>query len=330
MAKVTVIVPIYNVEEYLDDCLASLLNQTYKDFVVLLVDDGSPDNSRDIYDKFLKLDDRFKLLKQNNQGLGPARNNGLKATNSDYVTFVDSDDRLDENYLKTMMSIAFDSDSSVVCCEYLNIDIKGNIIGHRKKKANSETANLVDNKDKVVLSVSAWGKLYRKEHFEQLVFPPIKYEDLAVVPSITLSANKVAYTPDTLYHYRVRPGSLVRENPNDETNLIAFTMLINRMKSLGIYELYREEIAYLFVRHLLRYRIVDSWPTLSYLKKVHKYSKKNFPNWQKSFYFDSNKGVGKLKLLRYIGPYLYKLYFTLNHRLKTIKQYFSRTYSSRL
>lgn len=315
MARVALVVPIYNVDQYLDDCLSSLRDQSFKDFEVILVDDGSPDESAAIYKKYLEQDRRFKLLKQNNQGLGPARNNGLKIVDSEFVTFVDSDDRLDTDFLSTMLSYAEQTGSSIVCCGYKMIDIYGEI---KLEKKFTESPTLLKNKnDKVILPVNAWGKLFKNNHFEQLVFPPGKYEDLAVVPYITLSAKSVSLIPSTLYHYRITPGSLARENHNDQTNFVALDHLISLFKKSGLFDCYRDELEYIFVRHLLRNRLIEGWPSLSYLRAVNRYGKSNFPKWFNNYYFDTHKGVNNLKLFKNIGPFLFKLYISLRIKLKS-------------
>ena len=319
MARIAIIVPIYNVERYLDDCLESLSNQSFKDFEVVLVDDGSPDRSENIYNRYLNEDNRFRLQKQSNQGLGPARNNGLRSVDSEFAVFVDSDDRLDNNFLEKMISAADETGSSIVCCGYKMIDT----FGETRKEMLFSSSNITirEKTEKVTLPVNAWGKLYKNIHFEDLDFPAIKYEDLAVIPYITLSAENVSLIPDTLYHYRITPGSLARVNHNDETNMVALDHLIQIFKNKYLFDSYHDEIEYLFVRHLLRYRLMEGWPSLRYLKNVYKYGKINFPKWHKNYYFSTHNDVNDLKLFRILGPLFYKFYLSGRHKFRFDARY---------
>jgi len=112
----SVIVPVYNVEQYLDKCLASILGQTYKDFECIVVDDGSPDNSSAIIDKYVKQDQRFKVIHQKNMGVSAARNAGLAIAQGDYITFVDSDDYISNEYLEKFALKIANTDADIVIC----------------------------------------------------------------------------------------------------------------------------------------------------------------------------------------------------------------------
>ena len=117
----SVIIPVYNVEQYLDKCLASILGQTYKDFECIVVDDGSPDNSNVIIDKYVKLDERFKVLHQQNMGLSAARNAGLAIAQGDYIVFVDSDDHISNEYLEKFALKIANTDADIVICGFIEV-----------------------------------------------------------------------------------------------------------------------------------------------------------------------------------------------------------------
>ena len=114
MPKVTVVVPVFNVEKYLHQCIESLLNQTYRNLEIILVDDGSTDNSGAICDKYRQKDQRIKVIHKCNQGLGFARNSGMKETTSDYITFMDSDDYADEDMIEELMRPIIDENADTV------------------------------------------------------------------------------------------------------------------------------------------------------------------------------------------------------------------------
>lgn len=104
--KFSIVIPVYNVEEYIDKCLNSVLNQTYKDFEVIIVNDGSPDNSIQIIDRYVKMDDRFKVYSKENGGLSAARNFGVKKVSGDYLIFLDSDDYIEKDLLLKISEVA--------------------------------------------------------------------------------------------------------------------------------------------------------------------------------------------------------------------------------
>ena len=118
MSEISIIVPIYNVSQYLKECLDSLLAQTFKDIEIILVDDGSTDNSGKIADEYAMIDNRIRVIHQTNQGLSAARNNGINISTSPYVMFVDSDDFVDQHYCEIPYKIIKENNADVVCFEF--------------------------------------------------------------------------------------------------------------------------------------------------------------------------------------------------------------------
>ena len=210
--KLSVIVPIYNVEEYLERCLESLISQTYQDFHVLLVNDGSLDGSREIALKYVQaFPNRFTLLDKKNGGLSDARNYGIEHASGDYLAFIDSDDYVDSSMFAEMIELAEQEDADIVACDMLYEYEDGSskyssagefLIGNAK-----EDLSLID------INNSACNKLFRSNLFRNIRFPVGKlYEDLFIVPILIFRANKVVRVDKAFYHYLQRSGSIVHEN----------------------------------------------------------------------------------------------------------------------
>lgn len=205
----SVIVPVYNVEQYLDKCLASILGQTYKDFECIIVDDGSPDNSNVIIiDKYVKLDERFKVLHQKNMGLSAARNAGLAIAQGDYIVFVDSDDHISNEYLEKFALKIANTDADIVICGF--IEVRTN--SQETVYFNEPSTEVI--KQNILADIwpsYAWNKCYKKYLFENIRFPVGKiFEDLLTIPELCLSAKKIVCIPDKLYYYN-------RQNMNSIT-----------------------------------------------------------------------------------------------------------------
>lgn len=179
MPKISVIVPIYNVEKYLDRCMQSLLNQTLKDIEIIMVDDGSPDNCPKMCDEYARRDSRIKVIHKNNEGLGYARNSGLDIATGEYIAFVDSDDFVDKTIYQELYNCALTNCSDIVYCSYYLYDenkIK-KIKYPRKiiringyKQCNDFLENLISadyfNKNDIHISCSVWKAIYKRNIIE--------------------------------------------------------------------------------------------------------------------------------------------------------------------
>lgn len=213
---ISVIVPVYNVDKYLKRCLDSIISQTYKNLEIILVDDGSTDTSGEICDEYAKLDGRIKAIHKENGGLSSARNAGLDIMTGEYVTFVDSDDYVSNDYVNLMYSqiCKHNADIAVVSfkmffdgdCECIYDDVP-TITVYNQKNAIRELLHIAKIKQ------SAWGKLYCSELYKTIRFPYGKlYEDLAVIYKIMLKANKTVYIDAPLYQYYIRENSIMQSD----------------------------------------------------------------------------------------------------------------------
>lgn len=213
-SKVSIIVPIYKVEKYLEKCVDSLTNQTYKNIEIILVDDGSPDNCPLLCDDFSKLDDRIVVVHKKNGGLSSARNAGLDVCTGDYIMFIDSDDYIANNMVESLLDFNKSINADLVICDYyLVYDSKLKSQNHFKRKKvvteNSKFEMLYQSKYAIPTLV-AWNKLYRRELFNNLRYDEGKlHEDEFIICKILKNAKKIAYLPEKLYYYVQRDGSIM-------------------------------------------------------------------------------------------------------------------------
>ena len=218
MAKISVIVPVYKVEPYLHCCIDSILAQTFRDFELILVDDGSPDNCGTICDEYAEKDDRIVVIHQENGGLSAARNTGIDwvfaNSDSEWITFVDSDDYIPSEYLERLQSKVTDNvDIVSTFGEYFEKqeEIKDiSCVVHEVYTMTGREACLslflVDGR----ITVPAWGKLFRRELFRELRFPVGKiHEDEALIPSLLYLADTVVSLRAWMYGYRQNPMGIM-------------------------------------------------------------------------------------------------------------------------
>lgn len=206
--KLSIIVPIYNVENYLPKCLDSLMNQTFQDYELILVNDGSQDRSLSIMESAQTNDPkRIKIFTKENGGLSDARNFGIKQSSGDYLAFIDSDDYIDVNMFSKMINLALNEACDVVVCgmNYIYED------GTQRYASGGEFdfINPQTNLNVLTINNSACNKIYKKGLFNTISFPKGKwYEDLATIPIVLYHAKKIGNIHDSLYFYYQRSGSI--------------------------------------------------------------------------------------------------------------------------
>ncbi|VTB11135.1 glycosyl transferase family 2 protein [Streptococcus pneumoniae] len=215
MEKVSVIVPIYNVEKYLKYSIGGILKQSYKNLEIILVNDGSQDNSLAICEEYSKIDNRIKIISVENGGQGKARNIGLQHSTSDWILFLDADDYYDNNAVEYLVELAerYGSDLVVTPLRVVRDHIQG---GNASSIKNEKILNL--NKDRLIeemyygrlLGATPCGKLYKREILEKSPFPDQLFEDLAIAYKHLMSAKKVAVSNQYYYNYYQRVGSTTK------------------------------------------------------------------------------------------------------------------------
>lgn len=200
---ISVIIPIYNAEKYLERMLKCVEEQSFKDFEVLLINDGSKDNSENICDMFAQKNSRFIHVKKENAGVSAARNNGIKLSKGEYITFLDADDEIPQNYLEVLYNTLVDNNADMSVCDVVNID-NGKELNRftceNKILTQTETLNLLLSRRNI--NSGPCAKLFKREVTFNLNFPKLKaYEDILFVKDYILKCKKIAVTDETAYYY---------------------------------------------------------------------------------------------------------------------------------
>lgn len=208
---ISVVLPIYNVEKYLEKCMESVLNQTYKNLEIILVDDGSKDNCPKICDDYAKKDARVKVVHKENGGLSDARNAGIRVANGEYITFIDSDDYVDKDYVEFLYNNIEKNNADIAIGSHRVLYDSGKII----EKATHENSVLEPKKvlERILyddgIDVSAWGKLYKISLFEDIKFPKGRlFEDSATTYILVDKAKIITVNSESKYNYIVRENSI--------------------------------------------------------------------------------------------------------------------------
>lgn len=276
MPKISIIVPVYNVEQYLGNCIDSILNQTFKDFELILVNDGSTDNSLDICKHYKNIDDRICIINKKNGGLSSARNAGLDIAKGEYIGFVDSDDYIHPQMYEILYKVIIKNDAEMSVCNFKRVfNSNEDLIFYNKCNDKSMTIEYLSNIESLhrmsqengVVLVVAWNKLYKKDLFKNLRYKEgIIHEDECIVHRILYAAKKINYIHEKLYFYLQRDGSIM----NNITNIkridywFALSDRIRFFDKIGLKKLqYSYEEKYL-------YEIFNMYPKFSKYKNVKK------------------------------------------------------------
>ena len=244
---ISLIIPVYNVQDYLRKALCSVMAQTFEDFEAIIINDGSTDKSQEIIEEFLKKDARFQLVNQENAGLSAARNTGLKKAQGEYVAFLDSDDFLKEDYLETLYQTAVKNDADIVYCNYEFYYPKINrsffMPCTSRRAVYSKTKALRKLIMDITLHFYSWNKLCKRSLFSEndVWFYDMFFEDISTSPRLFYFANKVAVLRKSLYYYTKRKGSILStmdvKKINDYTK--AMGMIRHFLEQQNDYQAYR-------------------------------------------------------------------------------------------
>lgn len=204
---ISVIIPVYNVERYLEQCLESVVNQTYRNLEIIIVDDASPDNSREIYLRYQKMDARIRIIrKEKNAGLSKARNSALEVCQGQFVYFLDSDDYIQPEMLEHMYQAMHRNDADMAICAHERVDECGKGVGDRPlpEIACADSRKIYELFVQEKLPVFVQTKLYRRELFEKVRFPVGKmHEDVFIFPEIMRLCRRITVLSEELFKYRV-------------------------------------------------------------------------------------------------------------------------------
>lgn len=217
---ITIIVPVYNVEKYLNRCVKSLCDQSYRNIQIILIDDGSTDRSYDICKKWQGMDKRIFVFHEENKGQGSARNLGLKHAKGEYIVFVDSDDFVAPDYVKTLYKLLISYSADIVCCNCDQYDESNKYYGKYwngkgiKKLTGHEA--IISMWYQGIINIGPWGKLYKAKLWKNIRFAEKFGEDYATMHYIYEQALTVIYTYIPLYHYTIRKDSDIHSfNPKE-------------------------------------------------------------------------------------------------------------------
>ena len=317
---ISVIVPVYNVEKYLVRCIESILAQTYKDFELLLVDDGSPDQCGVICDEYAEKYSNIKVIHQTNQGLSAARNNAVPKSVGQYITFIDSDDYVTSDYLEYLMYLIQEYHSDIAAGGlFYQYESRSPII------VNSKPYSVFYSVDEALMkmnyglgfSVFAWGKLYKRELIENHPYPVGKlYEDLFTTYKIVCDSNGVAFGNRKIYYWVQRTDSIMHSS-------------FNRRQFDGI-KAAKQQLIYLSKTHpkaipAAKYRYTAKAVELAALnftsgsdKKVFDILKRNMIHYYRDVLKDPNaKKSMKLRIIAMrMGFYPAKFIFAIHDRIK--------------
>lgn len=239
MTKISVLIPVYNTGKYLDNTLNSIVNQTLKDIEVIIVNDGSTDNSENIIKKFTKKYDFIKYFYKNNTGVADTRNILLSKANGEYISFIDSDDTICDTMYEEMYNMASVNNADLVVCDYNEIysDFTKIIKGLQMESY-------------IVSPPSLWNKIFKRELFEDLSFPNVSIgEDMFITLSVIVKAKKIEYMPKCFYNYYIRVNSLMNKKKYSEYWNDIFYVL---QKLNAVLKNYPDELEFLYIQHLLR------------------------------------------------------------------------------
>lgn len=313
--KVSVIVPVYNVEKYLDKCLESLANQTLKEIEIIVVNDESPDNSQSIIDKYTEKYSTIHSYQKKNGGVSSARNFGIKKATGEYIAFVDGDDYVATNMYESMYKKAVSGNFDVVACDlnYVFEDDKDKII-RVSSKIETDTTNI--KKTYVDMYPCVWNKIYKKNLFDKgIEFKEgVWFEDVDFLYKIFPYIKTIGVVKEPFNQYVQRQGSITKTFDKRLYNYIDnFNDLIKFYKERDLYDKYYNELEYCYVRYLYATFIkqATNFSEEEYQKAVDeavKNVKNNFPKYRKNKYFyTSFKGIYLVLFNRTLAKLLYKL-----------------------
>lgn len=213
---ISVIIPVYNVQKYLEKCLNSVLNQTYKNLEILLIDDGSTDNSSKICEEYKLKDSRIKVFHKENGGLSSARNYGIKEAKGIYITFIDSDDDIEEDYIEYLYKLLKKYNTKMSICSYNVIKNNKTNLGINLEEKLLSTEECLDNLlCEKGFTVSACAKMYEKKLFDDITFPLNKLcEDNGTTYKLIMKCSNIAYGNQAKYNYYIHNNSITTSSFN--------------------------------------------------------------------------------------------------------------------
>lgn len=315
--KVTIIMPIYNTGKYIKRCLDSIMRQSYENFELVIVNDGSTDNSEEIINEYINnYKDKIKYYYKENEGVAIARNYGLDKAEGDYITFIDSDDYVDENMIEKMVNKALSYDYDLTICDLLYVYEKKTIVGDSNIYEDLNNKEQIKN-NMVNIIPAMCGKLIKRELFNNLRFKEnIYYEDVEIYFRMYPKIDKIGILNEGLYFYIQREDSITytyNERLYDIVNI--WDDIIKYYKKNNIYDMYKEELEFTVVRYYYATfikRLAKTKEKKQFKKGVDfviRKLKKEFPNYKKNYYL--KKFTPKNIYLKYFNKFVANIIFII-------------------
>lgn len=311
---VSVIVPVYNVQDYIEKCLDSLVNQTLEQLEVIIVDDGSTDRTGSIVDEYQKkYSTKFKVIHKENEGVSIARNIGLEKATGKYIGFLDSDDWVNYDMYEKLYKKACENDSDIVVCDTLAIYPDKKVLIESNINESSKIEDLMINAYAVI-----WNKIYKREIIDGIKFKSgmTFCEDVQFLYMVYPKIKKIGVIHETLHNYLQRVGSLTYTYNEKLYQLIdSLDDIVNYYKEQGFYQKYYAELEYSYVRYLFATfikRLAKTKNKAEFDKGVNAVLKKvndNFPDYKKNKYI--KKLNGKSLYLKHFSKFFAKIIFNL-------------------
>lgn len=285
MIDVSVIVPVYNASKYLSKCLDSLISQTIESYEIIIINDGSTDNSLEIINNY-KSNKKVKIISTKNNGIGIARNKGLKQAKGKYVLFVDSDDYVSEDFIEKMLQKVAEENADVVVCDmyrvFDGIEIKSDKIEFNDGVIKNEKEQLLN------IPLGPCGKLFSKEILTINFAEKLKYEDVPFVINALINSKNTVKLNEYLYYYVIHDKSETTTVDNRVFDILDILKIAN--SNLKKYKFLKEETEYLNILLLSRYNLQqknqkDKKLRMQFLNSSFNLLDNNFPEWKKNKYF---------------------------------------------
>jgi glycosyltransferase involved in cell wall biosynthesis len=306
MPKVSVIIPVYNAAEYMDRCIGSVTNQDFDDFEVIIVDDGSQDDSHSrALEWALEYPKIVRVFTQENAGQGAARNNGVAYADGKYIMFADSDDWVDSGFISRAYGAIVENDADIAFFDAEIVDENGRHIADMPGCHSEEKVVTLETYPELLFEAPCpWNKIYKKELFtlNNLKYPThMWYEDLVGSSEFYCKAKKIAICHDKLYYYMQRSNSVMHSTMTSKNLEIlkAVDMILDYYRSENIYGKYENELEYLAIYHVLvaaAGRTVRSDAKSPYPPQMMDYMNKRFPDWSKNTYLGRLSKANRIKL----------------------------------
>lgn len=313
--ELSIIVPIYNTENYLQKCIDSLLHQDIEDYEILLVNDSSPDHAQEIIDDYQKrFPNMIRSFKKPNGGLGDTRNFAIPHAKGRYLMFVDSDDYIKENVLGKLCRVMNERELDILVYNFVRVYNDEKFVSETSMKNNSK-------RDYILSTPNACNKIFRTTLFTEnkILFPcRIWYEDIAVIPGVAKYTEKIDYVDEDVYYYCYRQNSIMNQTAYN----VKMLDMIESIQHLSYYlkDDFKEELEFLSLHHLFYGTSLKLVPLKRYVElgKCLEEHEKNFPKWKNNRYYKEKPVLFKLycNLLKYRRYFLCSILLAFKNCLK--------------